>query len=443
MFHTQNGRLSRPATIEKLPLELLHEIFLIHAARRLPANTAQVLCSVCWDWRNLTLQIPDLWTNVVVHGEGGRPHIPILAIWSKRSGDQPLHISIWNCRYLELEADCSLTVEEQECYLRDVFKILCPQIHRWQSFTLSIPPEFAPLCDEIPMEDAVMLKYVNMDMTYWDAIEGEFAIGMLALIPALRSLTITEDVGEFDGFPELYSEPWGTILGLDLGWERDWEVATTWIIHLCTSALWMKLDSTGVFRYPDNDLVTILPNLRLLSISGWSIGMFRWIYSLDCPKLSIFHVFFQHEYELKEGTSDRFARLVTFLGGQQHNIRSFKMEFITTELHEAEMIAILKACLIRDMPSVEVQVGPGGWENRDIGEFFRQLTLAKQQDTSLSKLRLVTHSISGEGVYLKIGWSSNEAQAVDAILEEWDGISRDDLVNMMPDLILGTELLLQ
>ncbi|KAF9441269.1 hypothetical protein P691DRAFT_813275 [Macrolepiota fuliginosa MF-IS2] len=423
--------------IENLPVELLQDVFLVYAEGGSPVN-AQVLYSVCREWKSIALHTPDLWTNVSIIPTNAFPPIPLLERWLERSRDSPLCIKIGTYNEGDRRTGLELVDRRQEYYLADVLGILGSQCYRWRSFTLCIESYLAHLCHDIPMEGAAMLKVVDLEIDRWGEEEESIAFNMTARVPALKSLRMHARNHQVAGLPEpIGSWPWKALSRLELDWSRGWEVVAQ-VIPLCTSAVWIKLYSwvatTNTRKFPNR---TYLPNLRGLILSGWGWDMLEWSHSLDCPNLSILHISLHMSYNMEYGLlptpGDPYDPLARFLGSKRHNIYWLKMDLVVEDLRMMDLFKVLKSCLVRGIPSVGFTLDCNAINNTE--EFIGEVYLAQYRDPSFSKLQFLDDF--GDEQFMRMGWGDNKVQSVDAILEGCDGISRLDLADIMPNLRLG------
>jgi len=129
--------------IQKLPVELLAEVFTIGQALELEMDEEALPVShltagaVCRKWRTIVLGTSSLWRRITV--DDHEPWARTLA-YLERAGQCPLEVKI---HWAEEEEDED-EIKEEETPIRDVEQLnnvldfLVPHVHHWRSFSLEV-----------------------------------------------------------------------------------------------------------------------------------------------------------------------------------------------------------------------------------------------------------------------------------------------------------------
>ena len=130
------------APVERIPVEVLCEIFAWHCLPLTPAelciepnNRPVILSSVCRRWRDTAISCGKLWANIdaVVDTDGSVPSLPLIRMQLRRSKTAPLTISVRQ----------ALPTQSSFLILIPILYILRPQLARAKSFRLcfqALPP---------------------------------------------------------------------------------------------------------------------------------------------------------------------------------------------------------------------------------------------------------------------------------------------------------------
>ncbi|KZP13599.1 hypothetical protein FIBSPDRAFT_834918, partial [Athelia psychrophila] len=92
------------APVRNIPMELLHNILLKCMGCERPKEQPKrhldqmplILASVCRTWRNATLALPTIWSDIrfCIHSKRVDTDVMILRVWLQRSGDHALSIHL-------------------------------------------------------------------------------------------------------------------------------------------------------------------------------------------------------------------------------------------------------------------------------------------------------------------------------------------------------------
>lgn len=280
--------LSAPsnAPVSKLPVELLGEIF-SSALGDWGAPTDEpsalvldplILSHVCGHWRSVSLSMPMLWATVWID----RPraaHLPMVKLWIERSRDCPLSI---NLRQTDPKSFLSFPTASEHDLTDDIFALLVPQLHRWQSVDFVFRTNTQASLLSLPGQAAVALEHVALQLDSWDPCSAESLQCALYSRPSLRSAHL---------MPGSFQEPvpWKQLTHLEADPECTLDTCLG-ILASCPELSSARFTCSAdpdwahtPFTHPDQYLA--LPALAALSIKASRIDLSPLLTRLTLPAL--------------------------------------------------------------------------------------------------------------------------------------------------------------
>jgi len=287
-----------PTVTERLPLEIMSEIFILCTPLMMPKpedvdfrhgiSVPLNLSSVCRLWRSLAQSTPAVWTSfrIYIPSRDFPQRIQQAKQWLSRSGQLPLSIQIYPHPSVSLDLSDPLVAE--------LINIVNSYSHRWESLEVAIVPELYPfhgLSKSTPILKTLILSFGDNYGSSYDWLLGihwnnvvHFTVHFIGVGQALEILRLSPQLQEYF-LIELWSGIDDALLSSHLRHARletlylddYWETVSTQLLDS------INLPSLKIFQYSGSDKgVSTLPYdsiVAFLNRSGCSLKTFSLQYS--------------------------------------------------------------------------------------------------------------------------------------------------------------------
>ncbi|KAJ6594620.1 hypothetical protein B0H19DRAFT_66707 [Mycena capillaripes] len=274
------------APVQKLPVELLGEIFLWTLSDWGPMTDERsalvlqplIISHVCGHWRSVSLSIPMLWATIWID----RPraaHLSMVQLWIQRSRTCPLSI---NLRQTDPKSCLSFPTPTEHDITDDIFLLLLPHLRRWQTIDFIFKTGTQLSLDSLPGDEVVALEHVALHIDSWDTTSAESLQSALYSRPSVRSIHLMPASKQCD-------VPWKQLTYLEVDAECTLETCLS-ILASCPELSGAKFTSSAQpdwshtpFTHPEQYLT--LPSLVDLSIKASRIDLAPFFDRLTLPAL--------------------------------------------------------------------------------------------------------------------------------------------------------------
>ncbi|KAK7001349.1 hypothetical protein R3P38DRAFT_3048649 [Favolaschia claudopus] len=342
------------APIQKLPVELLGEIFLCSLSdwgamtdelSRLPVEPL-VISQVCGHWRAVSLSIPMIWSTLWID----RPraaHVGMVKLWLERSRSFPLSIHL---RQTDPKSCLAYPTSMEHQATDEIFTLLIPHLARWRAVDLDLKMDTQQSLLCMPAETAVALENIALNVDSWDCVGAEFLQNALYSRPSVRSVHLSASCN-----PNHVA--WEMLTSLEAQFECTLETclslfalspALTSARFICSAQPdWPIMPFTHAEKY------LTLPSLANLSIKASHIDLAPLFDRLVLPALRTLALEYCH---VPRATSDH-QSLHALLDRSSCVLEAFSLyESARTRADDHRPIAFLQTPLLTSVKELELKV---------------------------------------------------------------------------------------
>lgn len=153
------------ASINRLPVEVLGEIFMLYALNGTPHFQGQPMAvlgatplhkatRVCSHWRSVALSMPLLWSSIAIHFPGQNSH-RYLELWLERGESCPLSVEI------------SASQRAYKTAIRPFLFVVLQHSVRLVRFSITLPDAPSSIVDQISRVSFPQLMFADLKITDW------------------------------------------------------------------------------------------------------------------------------------------------------------------------------------------------------------------------------------------------------------------------------------
>ncbi|KAJ7646550.1 hypothetical protein FB45DRAFT_890745 [Roridomyces roridus] len=240
---------------------------------------------VCAHWRAISTSIPMLWATLWID----RPraaHVSMVALWIERSRNYPLSLYI---RQTDSKSCLSHPTSTEHDLTDEILALLIPHAHRWHAVDFDFRTDAQKSLLALPVDVAVILEHVSLNVNSWDATSAESIQSMLYSYPSLRSAHFAIASKQ----PDL--AVWKRLTHLDAEPECTWETCLD-ILASCTTLYSAKFRCSAVPDWPQTSFEQhlTLPTLLDLCVIASRIDLTPLFDRLTLPALHALTLDYRH-----------------------------------------------------------------------------------------------------------------------------------------------------